>query len=160
VGVEQKLGHLASEKQHLQSQVDLLQGQIQGMQAQLTASRQPIQPERDPFEGFAERYENDPVATTEDALKAVENKIDAKARLDQKNMRAQLAAKYFTEQNIGIINGDQPLLATVSYHHPVIKFGLKTTNQIQARKIQIHPDSIDFVLKIYDSWYFVNIFID
>ncbi len=45
--------------------------------------------------------------------------------------------KYFTEDSIGIINGDQPLLANVGYTHPVIKFGAKTVNQIQARKVHI-----------------------
>jgi len=40
--------------------------------------------------------------------------------------------KGFKEDSIGIINGDQPILAGVGYAHPVIKFGSKTTNQIQA----------------------------
>jgi UDP-N-acetylmuramoyl-tripeptide--D-alanyl-D-alanine ligase len=57
--------------------------------------------------------------------------------------------KYFTEHNIGIINGDQPLLARVSYAHPVIKFGTKTTNQIQARKIKVTDAQVTFVLKLY-----------
>lgn len=57
--------------------------------------------------------------------------------------------KYFTEQNIGIVNGDVPALAQVSYTHPVVKFGSKTTNQIQARKIRITNSSVTFVMKIY-----------
>ncbi len=57
--------------------------------------------------------------------------------------------KYFTEHNIGIINGDQPLLARVAYAHPVIKFGTKTTNQIQARKIRLAGVHASFVLKLY-----------
>jgi len=57
--------------------------------------------------------------------------------------------KQFSEDSIGIINGDQPILAQVGYPHPVIKFGSKTTNQIQARKIKVESDSISFVLKIY-----------
>ncbi len=61
--------------------------------------------------------------------------------------------KSFTSDQIGIINGDLPLLATVSYPHPVIKFGTKTTNQIQARKIRISGTHISFVLKIYDEKY-------
>ncbi|MBT4856001.1 UDP-N-acetylmuramoyl-tripeptide--D-alanyl-D-alanine ligase [bacterium] len=61
--------------------------------------------------------------------------------------------KNFSEENIGIINGDQPHLAKVAYNHPVIKFGLKTTNQIQARKIQVNSDSITFILKIYQKKY-------
>lgn len=55
----------------------------------------------------------------------------------------------FTEKNIGIVNGDQPLLSHVSYPHPIIKFGTKTTNQIQARKIRIEEDHISCVIKIY-----------
>lgn len=57
--------------------------------------------------------------------------------------------KYFTEESIGIINGDQSVLADVGYIHPVIKFGAKTINQIQARKINVSGDHISFVLKIY-----------
>lgn len=55
----------------------------------------------------------------------------------------------FKEDNIGIINGDQPLLAHVSYSHPVVKFGSKTTNQIQARKVQQGSDCVSFILKLY-----------
>lgn len=61
--------------------------------------------------------------------------------------------KYFSENSIGIINGDQPLLSGVGYTHPVIKFGLKTVNQIQARKVQISSSQISFVLKIYKEKY-------
>lgn len=61
--------------------------------------------------------------------------------------------KYFTEKNIGIINGDQPILAQVSYTHPVVKFGAKTTNQIQARKVRIENNQILFSLKIYKDKY-------
>lgn len=61
--------------------------------------------------------------------------------------------KYFTEDSIGIINGDQSILANVSYRHPVIKFGSKTTNQIQARKIRVSGSHISFVLKIYKKKY-------
>lgn len=57
--------------------------------------------------------------------------------------------KLFTEKHIGIVNGDQPLLSQVAYMHPVIKFGTKTINQIQARKINISGKSISFVLKLY-----------
>lgn len=56
---------------------------------------------------------------------------------------------YFTEENIGIINGDQPLLADVGYVHPVIKFGSKTINQIQARKVSVSSQGVRFVLKVY-----------
>lgn len=56
---------------------------------------------------------------------------------------------FFTEESVGIVNGDQPLLSDVGYVHPVIKFGSKTTNQIQARKIQVSAQGINFILKIY-----------
>lgn len=61
--------------------------------------------------------------------------------------------KCFSEDNIGIINGDQACLASVSYRHPVIKFGSKTVNQIQARKIIYKPNGVHFVLKIYNNKY-------
>ncbi len=61
--------------------------------------------------------------------------------------------KYFTEENIGIINGDQPLLAHVSFAHPVIKFGYKTTNQVQARKVRIIQGEVHCVFKIYKNKY-------
>lgn len=64
--------------------------------------------------------------------------------------------KFFKENNIGIINGDQVLLSQIGYIHPVIKFGTKTTNQIQARKIQIASNKIQFTLKIYQQK-FVNV---
>jgi len=63
--------------------------------------------------------------------------------------------KYFNHDSIGIINGDQSLLAQVSYAHPVIKFGAKTINQIQARKIHTTNKSISFFLKIYKEKYTV-----
>lgn len=65
--------------------------------------------------------------------------------------------KYFKEDSIGIINGDQPLLAHVAYKHPVIKFGSKTTNQVQARKIHVGTDSITFNLKLYGAKYNVTL---
>lgn len=65
--------------------------------------------------------------------------------------------KHFVEQNIGIINGDIPALAQVSYMHPVVKFGSKTTNQIQARKIRITNSSVTFVMKIYKEKHEVTI---
>lgn len=61
--------------------------------------------------------------------------------------------KYFSEESIGIINGDLPVLTQVSYSHPAIKFGSKTTNQIQARKIRIAGSHISFILKIYKEKY-------
>lgn len=61
--------------------------------------------------------------------------------------------KYFNEESIGIINGDIGMLADVAYAHPVIKFGLKTTNQIQARKVIAHDGGISCILKIYKERY-------
>lgn len=61
--------------------------------------------------------------------------------------------KYFTEKNIGIVNGDQPLLSNVSYPHPVIKFGFKTTNQVQARKVRVVDGRTRCVLKLYKQKY-------
>lgn len=63
----------------------------------------------------------------------------------------------FTERNVGFINGDQALLAGVGYRHPMIKFGTKTTNQIQARKLAIHDGNIDLVLKIYGVKYKITL---
>lgn len=57
--------------------------------------------------------------------------------------------KYFTERSIGIINGDQPILSNVGYAHPVIRFGYKTINQVQARKVQPQNTQMSFVLKLY-----------
>ena len=65
--------------------------------------------------------------------------------------------KYFTEESVGIINGDQPLLASVGYIHPVIKFGSKTINQIQARKIIKKDGNIQFVLKLYKKKYTITL---
>lgn len=56
---------------------------------------------------------------------------------------------FFKEDNIGIINGDQTILARIGYIHPVVKFGSKTTNQIQARKVRIGGTQTTFVLKMY-----------
>lgn len=61
--------------------------------------------------------------------------------------------KYFKESNIGIIHGDQPILANISYKHPIVKFGCKTTNQVQARKIQSNNLHTHFMLKLYKERY-------
>ncbi len=61
----------------------------------------------------------------------------------------------FKEHNIGIINGDQKELTKISYRHPVVCFGKKRTNQIQARKIITDQNSIAFTLKIYKNSYSV-----
>jgi UDP-N-acetylmuramoyl-tripeptide--D-alanyl-D-alanine ligase len=65
--------------------------------------------------------------------------------------------KYLTEKSIGIVNGDQSILSRVSYRHPVVRFGSKTTNQIQARKIRIADSQISFILKIYQKKYFITL---
>ncbi len=65
--------------------------------------------------------------------------------------------KHLTEESIGIVNGDQPILAHVSYQHPIIKFGLKTTNQIQARKMKVADSCISFMLKIYKNKYSIQL---
>lgn len=57
--------------------------------------------------------------------------------------------KYFTENDIGIVNGDQELLSHVSFAHPVIRFGCKTTNQIQARKVRYVDGTVRCTLKVY-----------
>lgn len=64
--------------------------------------------------------------------------------------------KYFNEDNIGIINGDQAVLAT-AYSHPIIKFGCKTTNQIQARKVQVAVSTVQCVIKIYHDKYTITL---
>jgi UDP-N-acetylmuramoyl-tripeptide--D-alanyl-D-alanine ligase len=65
--------------------------------------------------------------------------------------------KLFGQTNIGIINGDQELLASVGYSHPVLKFGIKMTNQIQARRIQIKDDKLTFILKLYNKKYTISL---
>lgn len=64
---------------------------------------------------------------------------------------------HFKEDSIGIINGDQSLLAKVAYTHPVIKFGAKTTNQIQARKIYSLDKKTKFILKLYGQKFTVTV---
>lgn len=61
--------------------------------------------------------------------------------------------KYFKEENIGVVNGDQAILSHVAYAHPVVRFGSKTTNQIQARKISIEASKVKFILKLYKNKY-------
>lgn len=66
--------------------------------------------------------------------------------------------KFFSEDSIGIVNGDQPILAQVSYVHPMIKFGSKSTNQIQARKVSLGNQQVSFILKIYKNKYPVTLY--
>jgi len=65
--------------------------------------------------------------------------------------------KHFTESSIGIINGDVPLLAHVGYRHPVVKFGMKTVNQVQARKITMSGTHTNAIFKFYDKKYPVRL---
>lgn len=59
----------------------------------------------------------------------------------------------FSDANIGIINGDQAALSGISYAYPVLRFGFKTNNQIQARKVLIKNNVISFVAKVYKKKY-------
>jgi UDP-N-acetylmuramyl pentapeptide synthase len=59
----------------------------------------------------------------------------------------------FEPENIGIINGDLDILTKVSYPHPIVKIGMKTTNQFEARKIVIKNNTISFIAKVYDKKY-------
>lgn len=61
--------------------------------------------------------------------------------------------KHFKSDSVGVINGDQALLSHIGYAHPVIRFGAKSTNQIQARKVRVTSDHTDFILKIYKNKY-------
>ena len=79
--------------------------------------------------------------------------MDGLGSLSDISLEKRDVFKYFTEDSIGIINGDQPILSHVAYKHPVIKFGSKTTNQIQARKMRVSGSHISFVLKIYKEKY-------
>lgn len=56
---------------------------------------------------------------------------------------------HFKPDDIGIINGDQPLLSGVSYAHPVVRFGCKLTNQVQARRVDNDGARLRCLLKIY-----------
>jgi len=65
--------------------------------------------------------------------------------------------KYFKDGNIGIVNGDQQPLSHISYSHPVVKFGSKIINQVQARKIKQEGSMLSFMLKIYNKKYTVSL---
>ncbi len=69
----------------------------------------------------------------------------------------RLIFKYFKADSVGIVNGDQSYLSDIGYMHPVIKFGAKSTNQVQARKIRINSDQITFLLKLYRNKYAVRL---
>jgi UDP-N-acetylmuramoyl-tripeptide--D-alanyl-D-alanine ligase len=65
--------------------------------------------------------------------------------------------KNFTQESIGIVNGDMPILGNIGYVHPVIKFGSKTVNQVQARKVAVTDTHTTFTLKIYKKKYTVTL---
>jgi UDP-N-acetylmuramoyl-tripeptide--D-alanyl-D-alanine ligase len=63
---------------------------------------------------------------------------------------------FFSSQEIGIINGDQKILESLCYSHPIAKFGIKTKNQVQARRIDVKQNSdgtwvTHFMLKWYNE---------
>ncbi len=60
----------------------------------------------------------------------------------------------FTPQDIGIINGDVSLLTDVCYAHPIARFGLKTRNHVQARKLVVNYDEMTgFTTTFMMKWY-------
>ncbi|MFC1894640.1 UDP-N-acetylmuramoyl-tripeptide--D-alanyl-D-alanine ligase [Candidatus Dependentiae bacterium] len=64
--------------------------------------------------------------------------------------------KFFSQDNIGVVNGDQTLL-DLFYNFPVIRFGKKIKNHVQARRIRFLYDEkknksfLSFILKIYSK---------
>jgi UDP-N-acetylmuramoyl-tripeptide--D-alanyl-D-alanine ligase len=69
----------------------------------------------------------------------------------------RLVFKGFKADSVGIINGDQGVLARVGYSHPVLRFGFKSTNQIQARKVRVVGDRMNFILKLYKEKYAIKL---
>lgn len=62
--------------------------------------------------------------------------------------------KFFSGHDVGIVFGDQPLLSDISYVHPIAKFGLKTKNQVQARKVVVCSDEKNnLTTKFFIKWY-------
>lgn len=64
--------------------------------------------------------------------------------------------KFFEPHNIGIINGDQDVLAQAHYPHPIAKVGFKAKNQVQAKKVtvSVNADGLlvtHFMLKFYSD---------
>ncbi len=61
---------------------------------------------------------------------------------------------FFSSSNIGIVCGDQPLLVDNGYHHPIARFGTKTGNHVQARKITIvEKEAEKLVTTFMLKWY-------
>lgn len=66
----------------------------------------------------------------------------------------QALFKFFENQQVGIVFGDQLLLSNATYKHPIAKFGFKMKNLFQARKVTVEQDekgllSTQFML----TWY-------
>jgi UDP-N-acetylmuramoyl-tripeptide--D-alanyl-D-alanine ligase len=67
--------------------------------------------------------------------------------------------KYLKPNGIGIVSGDNVLLNSASYPHPIIRFGRKMKNQVHMRKMRFiersshehfsSEGSISFILKVY-----------
>ncbi|MCK4651022.1 UDP-N-acetylmuramoyl-tripeptide--D-alanyl-D-alanine ligase [Candidatus Babeliales bacterium] len=76
--------------------------------------------------------------------------------LDIANQKNQIF-KYFNSCDIGIINGDQPILSNNNYNYPTISFGMKIKNHLRAGKIRIEYEKngndlhTNFMLKIYNQ---------
>jgi len=61
---------------------------------------------------------------------------------------------HFEPNHIGIICGDDPVLAKSYYHHPVVRFGHKVKNQVQARRMKIDTrDGIHFTTSFFFKMY-------
>ena len=66
--------------------------------------------------------------------------------------------KFFRSNNVGIIYGDESFVKKNYYDFPIITFGLKTKNNIQARMIKTDDDSnTTFYVKLYSKKYPVKI---
>ena len=66
----------------------------------------------------------------------------------------RLIFKHLTVSDVGIIFGDQDIFLQASYHHPIAKFGFKTKNQVQARKVCITSNEQgDFLTSFVLKWY-------
>lgn len=65
--------------------------------------------------------------------------------------------KNFKPDNIGFIFGDQPILSAISYAHPIVKFGYKTTNNVQMRRVVMSGTKATGVLKFYGERFDVTL---
>ena len=60
----------------------------------------------------------------------------------------------FKDKEIGIIFGDQSILTVANYVHPIARYGFKTKNHVQAKKIKISADANGkFVTEFNLRWY-------